>query len=73
MQGKADETECPRSLAGRHRRQRKISLKGIQNLSGMVCGKNVRGREVMVPKHEPAMPTDARLTGLQELSCAACA
>jgi len=23
MQGKADETECPRSLAGRHRRQRK--------------------------------------------------
>jgi len=31
MQGKADETECPRSLAGRHRRQRKS--KGIQNLS----------------------------------------
>jgi len=23
MQGKADETECPRNLAGRHRRQRK--------------------------------------------------
>jgi len=23
MQGKADETECPRGLAGRHRRQRK--------------------------------------------------
>jgi len=23
MQGKADETECPRKLAGRHRRQRK--------------------------------------------------
>jgi len=23
MQGKVDETECPRSLAGRHRRQRK--------------------------------------------------
>ena len=23
MQGKADETECPRSLAGRHRRRRK--------------------------------------------------
>jgi len=23
MQDKADETECPRSLAGRHRRQRK--------------------------------------------------
>jgi len=23
MQGKADETECPRILAGRHRRQRR--------------------------------------------------
>jgi len=23
MQGKADETECPRNLAGRHRRRRK--------------------------------------------------
>jgi hypothetical protein len=63
MQGKADETECPRSLAGRHRRQRKSDQ--VQNLSGT---NEVARREVMVGV-KPVMPTDARLEQ-QELSCA---
>jgi len=64
MQGKANETECPRSLAGHHRRWRK-SYKGIQNLSlARVC--DAARREVMVGT-KPVMPTDARLNQCFEL------
>ena len=59
MQGKADETECPRSLAGRHRRQRKSDQESRISLA-LACIYEAARREVMVGL-KPAMPTDARL------------